>query len=276
MSKERLHNQILDQKATRREFFNWCGEVGKYVVAGTGIVGFLGSSCWMVSKLGERLRIGRQPETPPPPSKTEVPLSTKTPLSQELLSPPPQGQYYEVKKGDNLYRIALRFGTTVEAIAEANQIANPRLIHTGQILYITSYAPSMEVVHDLLSPEERLKADKSYEGIYYHPGELNSSPERQEGFVHIYGLGEPLNPNYASGFPFEREEYVCASWLYPIGTWLKVTNVANNETVYCRVKDRGPNRVDYPNIIADLTKGARDEIAPSWVKRIQVVIEPAR
>ena len=271
MSNERLTRQILNQNATRREFFGWCGEVVKYTLVGAGFTGLFGSGFYIVNKLGERLNIGKQPA-----SNKEIPVPTATVSSQETMTPAPQTQYYEVKKGDNLYRIALNFGTTVEGITEANQICNPRLIYPGQILYIISNTPSMEVAHDLLSLEERLRADKSYEGIFYHPNELNSSPERQEGLVHVYGLGEPLNPNYASGFPFEREEYVCASWFYPIGTWLKVTNVANNEVVYCRVKDRGPNRVKYSDIIADLTKGARDEIAPSWVGEIQVTIEPAK
>jgi LysM repeat protein len=35
-----------------------------------------------------------------------------------------------------LFRVALRFNTTVEAIAEANGIANPRLIRVGQTLTI--------------------------------------------------------------------------------------------------------------------------------------------
>jgi len=211
------------------------------------------------------------------PEETLVfaPTVVPTAISTEI-EVPKQHLYYEVRKGDTLYSIARHFGTTVEALAEANQISNPSLIYPRQILYVISHVLPMEVIHDLLTPEERLKADKSYEGIYYHPGELNSSPERQEGLVHVYGLGEPLNPNYATGLPFEEEEFGCASWFHPFGTWLKVTNQANGEVVYCRVKDRGPNRVGYPHIIADLTKGARDEIAPSWVGEISVVIEPAK
>lgn len=272
MSKERLPRQILNQKATRREFLSLSGEAGRFAFKWAVVSSLIGGGCWGASKLGELLNIGKKE----PSSEKETPIPTATVALQETITPALQAQYYEVKKGDNLYRIALNFGTTVEAIAEANHISNPRLIHTGQILYIISNNTSMEVIHDLLSPEQRLAADKSYEGIYYHPGELNSSPERQEGFVHVYGLGEPLNPNYASGLPFEKEEFGCASWFFPLGTWLKVTNLANDEVVYCRVKDRGPNRVGYPHIIADLTKGARDEIAPFWVKKIQVIIEPAR
>jgi LysM repeat protein len=43
---------------------------------------------------------------------------------------------HTVRRGDNLHRIALRFGTTVEAITAANGIHNPRLVRVGQVLRI--------------------------------------------------------------------------------------------------------------------------------------------
>jgi LysM repeat protein len=43
-----------------------------------------------------------------------------------------------VQRGENLFRIALRYGTTVQAIASANGIANPSLIYVGQTLTIPS------------------------------------------------------------------------------------------------------------------------------------------
>jgi putative chitinase len=41
-----------------------------------------------------------------------------------------------VQRGENLFRIALRYNTTVEAIAAANNIRNPQLIYVGQRLTI--------------------------------------------------------------------------------------------------------------------------------------------
>jgi LysM repeat protein len=41
-----------------------------------------------------------------------------------------------VQKGENLFRIALKYGVTVEALAVANGITNANLIYPGQTLVI--------------------------------------------------------------------------------------------------------------------------------------------
>jgi len=48
------------------------------------------------------------------------------------------GTIYTVKKGDDLRRIAARFGTTISAIVQANHIADRNLIYVGQHLVIPS------------------------------------------------------------------------------------------------------------------------------------------
>jgi LysM repeat protein len=52
--------------------------------------------------------------------------------------PPPghHGGVYIVRPGDTVFGIALRYGTTIRAIASANGLANPRLIYVGQRLRI--------------------------------------------------------------------------------------------------------------------------------------------
>lgn len=49
---------------------------------------------------------------------------------------------YVVKRGDNLTRIALSYGTTVWALAIANNLANPSFIWVGQHLLIPHCGPS--------------------------------------------------------------------------------------------------------------------------------------
>ena len=43
---------------------------------------------------------------------------------------------YTVEPGDTLYAIAVKYGTTVQAIAAANNISNPNSIQVGQVLVI--------------------------------------------------------------------------------------------------------------------------------------------
>ena len=50
------------------------------------------------------------------------------------------GQRYTVQPGDTLWGIAQRFGTTVDAVASANQIADPNLIYVNQTFVVNGSA----------------------------------------------------------------------------------------------------------------------------------------
>ncbi|PZM64871.1 hypothetical protein DOE73_14970 [Paenibacillus dendritiformis] len=52
------------------------------------------------------------------------------------------GQQYTVKKGDTLSALARKYGTTVDAIAKANNISNVNLIFVGQKLTIPAASSS--------------------------------------------------------------------------------------------------------------------------------------
>jgi LysM repeat protein len=70
--------------------------------------------------VGQRLCIpsgGWNPNPPPPP-------------------PPACGQFYTVRPGDNLSRIARWCGTSVESLVYLNGIVNPSRIYVGQVLRI--------------------------------------------------------------------------------------------------------------------------------------------
>lgn len=80
-------------------------------------------------------------ETPEPtvePTETEEITEaeeTATPEPTQVTTTPGT---HVVQPGENLFRIALRYGTTVEAVSQANNITNPSLIYVGQTLTIPS------------------------------------------------------------------------------------------------------------------------------------------
>jgi LysM repeat protein len=53
-----------------------------------------------------------------------------------LVGPVSADSAYRVQPGDNLSRIAARFGVTVPALMAANRLTNPNLIQIGQTLVI--------------------------------------------------------------------------------------------------------------------------------------------
>jgi len=78
----------------------------------------------------------------------------------------------------------------------------------------------------------------------------------EEGVASWYGV--PFNGRPAAdGEIYDMEALVAAHRLLPFNTWLKVTNLANNESVNVRVIDRGP----FVNgRIIDLSKAAARQI----------------
>jgi LysM repeat protein len=63
-----------------------------------------------------------------------------------------------VQPGENLFRIALKYGTTVEAIAAANGIVNPNVVYAGQQLTIPQggTTPGPGVRYHVVQPGETL------------------------------------------------------------------------------------------------------------------------
>ncbi len=66
-----------------------------------------------------------------PGDQLKIPAGGGTPVT-----PVPGGRTHTVAPGENLFRISLKYGTTVQAIASANGISNVNLIFVGQVLKI--------------------------------------------------------------------------------------------------------------------------------------------
>ena len=76
--------------------------------------------------------------TTPEPTETPTEVApSPTPIpSEEETAATSAPQTHIVQAGENLFRIALRYGTTVERLAQVNGITNPARIYVGQKITI--------------------------------------------------------------------------------------------------------------------------------------------
>lgn len=83
---------------------------------------------------------GAGTQATPPPAQPSAPV-LPTPIPTVAALPPTpvptgRGIYYVVQRGENLFRIGLRFGTTAEAIAAASGIPDPQRVQAGTMVLI--------------------------------------------------------------------------------------------------------------------------------------------
>ncbi len=71
------------------------------------------------------------PSRTPAPSSSPIPSSTPGPSASPTTT---SGRTYTVRPGDTLGAIAAKFGTTTRVLVQLNGIANPSLIHAGEVL----------------------------------------------------------------------------------------------------------------------------------------------
>lgn len=90
-------------------------------------------------------------------------------------APHPSSQVYVVRPGDTLFSIAMRFGTSVEAIALANNITNPGLIFAGQRLRIPG-APVIVVKKPTPAPLRPAVCNENTKITFPRQGETLNSP----------------------------------------------------------------------------------------------------
>lgn len=78
----------------------------------------------------------------PPTRAPDAPIHTPTPDPPRVLpTPRTEPETYTVQASDTLGEIARRFNTSLEALIEANQLANPDLLYVGQVLLIPAPTP---------------------------------------------------------------------------------------------------------------------------------------
>ena len=94
----------------------------------------ISGNCLEVDELrGGVLFVPEQPLPTPSPTRTPSPIATRDPL---VCGPEPGWILYTVKPNDNLFRLSITYGITVEDLRWANCLGASNLINTGQQLYV--------------------------------------------------------------------------------------------------------------------------------------------
>jgi LysM repeat protein len=82
----------------------------------------------------DRIRVGQELRVPV--ATAEAPAATATPVPTTTPAAAGTPRVHMVQAGENLFRIALRYGVTVDAIAALNHLADVSRIYVGQELLI--------------------------------------------------------------------------------------------------------------------------------------------
>jgi rare lipoprotein A len=71
----------------------------------------------------------------------------------------------------------------------------------------------------------------------------------------------------ANGEKYDQEALTCAHRTLPMGSWIRVTNLHNQKTVFLRVNDRGPMS---PSLIVDLSHGAALRLGVDGLAKVTI------
>jgi rare lipoprotein A len=88
----------------------------------------------------------------------------------------------------------------------------------------------------------------------------------QVGSASWYG-GKFQGKKTANGEHFDMNALTCAHRSLPMGSWVRVTNLRNQKTVFLRVNDRGPVAA---NLIMDLSYAAAQKLGIDGLGKVKV------
>ncbi len=171
--------------------------VARYDVSITAIANANGIVNLNLLQIGQRLCIPHEtstttPVAPPPPTP----------------SPPTTSLTYTVRSGDNLFRIALAHGVTVDALIRANGITDVTALAVGQVLVIpaggTTPTPGAPVTPATPAASVPAPATNAYTASFYNNGSLQGAPALSQTvsapLSQDWGLGAPGTGVYADNF----------------------------------------------------------------------------
>jgi len=128
------------------------------------------------------------------PTEEPTPVPTEEPTTEPTLAPTEEPtaqpeviagpQQHVVQPGENLFRIALNHGVTLEALAQANGITNPAFVYVGQVLVIpdggTPVTPPQpqpgngETIHVVQPGENLFRIALQYNLDYFYLAQYNN------------------------------------------------------------------------------------------------------
>ena len=79
----------------------------------------------------------------------------------------------------------------------------------------------------------------------------------EEGPASWYGGHRWHGRRTASGEPFDRHAFTAAHRSLPLGSWVRVVNLANGREVHVRINDRGPRNRRF---VIDLSEAAAEHL----------------
>ena len=79
----------------------------------------------------------------------------------------------------------------------------------------------------------------------------------EEGQASWYGGHRWHGRRTASGEPFDRHAFTAAHRSLPLGSWVRVVNLANGREVHVRINDRGPRSRRF---VIDLSEAAAERL----------------
>lgn len=122
--------------------------------------------------------------------------------TKEKLTTPPETTKeikYIVKEGDSLWEISRKFGVTVDAIADRNDVQDPKLIRVGRELWIpVGKAPAKEVEKEVesgpaIETKETVETTETTETVTTTTTEEPTIPTEEGDFIiHIVERGDTI------------------------------------------------------------------------------------